>query len=62
MLRGLFKFWILSKLFGGRGGAGGGRGRGGCGGIGCLGIIVLAVLTYFLFQYLGGDGGTVTDF
>lgn len=61
MLRGLFKFWLLSRLFGGRGGAGGG-GRGGCGGIGCLGIIVLAVLAYFLFQYLGGDGGTTTDF
>ncbi|MBD1398035.1 hypothetical protein H9Q13_12730 [Pontibacter sp. JH31] len=62
MLRGLFKFWILSKLFGGRSGAGGGKGRGGCGGIGCLGLIVLAVLAYFLFQYLGGDGGTTADF
>ncbi|WP_299984591.1 hypothetical protein [uncultured Pontibacter sp.] len=60
MLRGLFKFWMLSKLFGGRGG--GGRGRGGCGGIGCIGIIVLAVLAYFLFQYLGGDTSSVTDF
>ncbi|MDO6389301.1 hypothetical protein Q4E40_04120 [Pontibacter sp. BT731] len=62
MLRGLFRFWMLSKLFGGRGGAGGGRGRGGCGGIGCLGIIVLAILAYFLFQYLGGDAGTTADF
>jgi hypothetical protein len=55
MLRGLFKFWLLSKLFGG-------RGRGGCGGIGCLGIIVLAVLAYFLFRYLGSSGGAATDF
>ncbi|MBX0333459.1 hypothetical protein K3G39_09430 [Pontibacter sp. HSC-14F20] len=62
MLRGLFKFWMLSKLFGGRGDAGGGRGRGGCGGIGCLGIIVLAVLAYFLFQYLGGGESINTDF
>ncbi|WP_076669101.1 hypothetical protein [Pontibacter indicus] len=62
MLRGLFRIWMLSKLFGGRGGAGGGRGRGGCGGIGCLGIIVLAILAYFLYQYLGGDAGSVTDF
>ncbi|WP_157578481.1 hypothetical protein [Pontibacter roseus] len=61
MLRGLFKFWMLSKLFGSRGGDGRGRGRGGCGGIGCLGIILLAILAYFLFQYLGG-GGTATDF
>ncbi|PKV66841.1 hypothetical protein [Pontibacter ramchanderi] len=62
MLKGLFRFWLLSKLFGGRGSAGDGRGRGGCGGIGCLGIIVLAVLAYFLFQYLGGDGSAATDF
>ncbi|MDX5419085.1 MAG: hypothetical protein LPK09_07700 [Hymenobacteraceae bacterium] len=62
MLRGLFKFWLLSKLFGGRGSAGGRRGRGGCGGIGCLGLIVLAVLAYFLFQYLGDNGGVTTDF
>ncbi|MCP2042585.1 hypothetical protein [Pontibacter sp. HSC-36F09] len=62
MLRGLFRFWLLSKLFGGRGGAGCGRGRGGCGGIGCLGIIVLAILAYFLFQYLGGGAGTTADF
>jgi hypothetical protein len=62
MLKGLFRFWLLSKLLGGRGGAGGGRRRGGCGGIGCLGLILLAVLAYFLFQYLGGDVGSVTDF
>ena len=58
MLKGLFRFWLLSRLFGGRGG---GRGRGGCGGIGCLGIIILAILAYFLFQYLNG-GGTATGF
>ena len=60
MLKGLFRFWLLSKLFGGRGG-GDGRRRSGCGGIGCLGLILLAVLLYFLFQYLNG-GGTATDF
>ncbi|MHC2993254.1 hypothetical protein OB13_17325 [Pontibacter sp. HJ8] len=61
MLRGLFRFWMLSKLFGGRGSAGGRRGRGGCGGMGCIGLILLAVLAYFLFQYLSG-GNTTADF
>ena len=51
MLKGLFRFWLLRKLFGG----GGGGSKGGCG---CIGLIVVLVLVYFLYQYFAGGTGS----
>ncbi|TXK44635.1 hypothetical protein FVR03_13410 [Pontibacter qinzhouensis] len=59
MLRGLMKFFLLSRLLGG-GRRGGGRGRGGCG-MGGLVLIILVVVIFFLFRSCSG-GAPAYDF
>jgi hypothetical protein len=60
MIGGLFRMFLLSKLFGGSGRPNG-RGKGGCAGIGCMSLIVILVIAFFIFK--GCDGGAPdTDF
>ncbi|CAN5183147.1 hypothetical protein BH23BAC1_BH23BAC1_34700 [soil metagenome] len=51
-MRNFFKFYLLSRLFGG--GGRGARGRQGCG---CIGAIIAIIIIYFIFQALMGGGG-----
>jgi hypothetical protein len=58
MFGGLFRLFLLSKLFGG--GDGGPRRRG-CGGLGCLGVVFVILIVLLIIWFFGGGGG-YTDF